>query len=165
MTVTTLRHRDRDFVLPLARGSAQRQLFVRTERWMKAALALLTLGLLAGCAHAVSPETIDGPVKLGEVAYVGGPRVRPDRVIEDSRCPVDAQCVWAGRVVLEATVFGGTWSKQVELTLGTPISVADGNLTLVSVDPERSQAQVPQQQQLRFRFAFEGGLYASMLAS
>jgi hypothetical protein len=126
---------------------------------MKAAIPLMALGLLAGCAGTVPPpQDIEGPVKLGQVAYVGGPRVRPDRLIEDSRCPIDAQCVWAGRVVLRATIFGGSWSKQVDLTLGTPVPVADGALTLVSVTPERKAGTEIRPGQLRFTFEFQGGL-------
>jgi hypothetical protein len=125
---------------------------------MKTAIALLALSLLAGCTGTgtVSPRGIEGPVALGQVAYVGGPRVRPDRLVEDSRCPADTQCIWAGRVVVRATVFGGSWSREIELTLGEPVAVADGRLTLVSVQPERTSGEKPQE--LRFTFAFEGGV-------
>lgn len=126
---------------------------------MKAAIAVLALGLFTGCAStSASPQGIDGPVKLGQVAFVDGPRVRPDQVIEDSRCPIDVVCVWAGRVVLRATVFGGSWSKTVDLTLGTPVPVADGMLTLVAVEPARRRNDRTGPQHLRFTFAFEGGL-------
>ncbi|PSJ40981.1 hypothetical protein C7I55_08815 [Sphingomonas deserti] len=114
--------------------------------------------MLAGCATTPDPHGIEGPVALGQIAYVGGPRVRPDRVIEDSRCPVDTLCVWAGRVVLRATVIGGSWSKQMDLTLGTPVQVADGALTLVAVTPGRTAGAPPAPKQLRFTFEFSGGL-------
>ena len=121
-------------------------------------LLLLASGLLAGCATTAVPHGIEGPVTLGEIAYVDGPRVRPDRLIEDSRCPIDAKCVWAGRVVLRATVFGGNGSRQIDLTLGEPVAVADGRLTLVSVQPEPSLAKPTKPQRLHFTFAFQGGL-------
>ena len=121
-------------------------------------LFLLASGLLAGCAATAAPHGVEGPVTLGQIAYVGGPRVRPDRVIEDSRCPTDAQCVWAGRVVLRATVFGGSGSRRIDLTLGEPVAVADGRLTLVSVEPAPTLARPVRPDRLRFTFAFEGGL-------
>ncbi|QAY75428.1 hypothetical protein [Sphingosinicella sp. BN140058] len=121
-------------------------------------LLLVPLGLLAGCAGGAPPHGIEGPVALGQLAYAGGPRVRPDRLIEDSRCPADTQCIWAGRVVLRATVFGGNWRKQVDLTLGTPVQVADGSLTLVAVSPERKAGAPTSPHALRFTFAFQGGL-------
>ena len=94
---------------------------------MKAAFLAVVLPLLAGCG---SNRPIDGPVRLGQIASVNGPRVRADEVIEDSRCPTDATCVWAGRLIVRATVLGGGWSRQFDLTLGIPVDVADGRLSL-----------------------------------
>ena len=123
---------------------------------MKAVLGLLLLGPLVGCAGA---RALEGPVGIGQTAYVSGPRVRPDHVIEDSRCPVDAQCVWEGRLVLHATVLGGGWSKAVDLTLGTPVRVADGALTLTGVSPAKVAGEPPPEpESYRFTFVFEGGL-------
>lgn len=95
---------------------------------------------------------------MGEVAAVDGPKVRPDQVIEDSRCPTDAQCVWAGRLIVRATVFGGGWLKQLDLTLGEPVPVADGMLTLVKATPERSKSKPIVRSAARFSFSFQGGL-------
>lgn len=149
-------------------GSAQRPSVAGTGPHRKAAIPLLglvlpalvlpALALLAGCAGTAARQGIEGPVRLGQLAYVGGPRVRPDSIVEDSRCPAGTQCVWAGRVVLRATVFGGSWSRQVDLTLGTPVPIADGTLMLVSVEPGRRPGKPELQRQLRFTFAFQGGL-------
>ena len=84
--------------------------------------------------------------------------MRADRVIEDSRCPVDVQCVWAGRLVVRATVMGGGWSRQIDLTLGMPVNVADGALTLVAASPaQRVDARPAKDSAYRFTFAFRGG--------
>lgn len=125
---------------------------------MKGPAVLFASVLLAGCAGTVAPSGIEGPVKLGQLADVGGPRVRPDLLIEDSRCPVDSQCVWAGRVVVRATVLGGGWSRQVDLTLGEAVPIADGTLTLVSVRPDRASGAPADPSRLRFSFVFQGGL-------
>lgn len=117
-------------------------------------LSILTM--LASCA---SNGPSEGPVRLGQTAFVSGPKVRADRIIEDSRCPGNVQCVWAGRLVLAATVFGGGWSKQVELTLGVPVDVADGKLTLVGAVPApRTGKQQGKPAAYRFTFNFQGGL-------
>lgn len=110
---------------------------------------------LAACG---SPDAVEGPVRIGQVAAVGGPRVRPDRVIEDSRCPAGTRCVWAGRVVLRATVSGGDWSRTLDLVLGVPADVADGKLTLVAVTPDRTAGRSARTAPSRFTFAFQGGL-------
>lgn len=122
-------------------------------------IALPTLALLTACATTGSAEPREGPVAIGQTTYVDGPRVRPDKVIEDSRCPADVQCVWVGRLVLRATVTGGNWSKVLDLELGKPVHVADGALTLVEVTPQRMTggAKPAKPEPYRFRFTFAGG--------
>lgn len=118
-------------------------------------LAMVVIAALAGCT---APKAVEGPVGLGQLAYVGGPRVMPERVIEDSRCPAGRTCVWAGRVVLRAIVYGGAWSKPVDLVLGVPVDIADGKLTLVAVTPARRAGRSARTHPSRFAFAFQGGL-------
>lgn len=123
---------------------------------LRAAVIPFAVAILAGCA---GTRPVEGPVRLGQIASVNGPRVRADRVIEDSRCPLDAQCVWAGRLVVRATVLCGGWSRQLELTLGKPVTVADGSLTLVEATPPRqTHKQRSKMLPYRFTFAFQGGL-------
>lgn len=128
---------------------------VRTN--LKALAALMAISLV-GCAAAgsVARAPIEGPVRLGEMAAVDGPKVRPDRVIEDSRCPADVQCIQAGRLVVRATVLGGGWSKELDLTLGVPVPVADGMLTLVDATPVPVTGETSGSA-ARFTFRFQGG--------
>lgn len=53
---------------------------------------------------------------IGQTAEVEGLRVTFTRVLEDSRCPVDVVCVWAGnaKVELELALPSHGWST-VEL--------------------------------------------------
>lgn len=125
---------------------------------LRMAFPLTALVISVGCTATQAERTGGGPVRLGQTAYYDGPRVRPDRVIEDSRCPVNVRCVWAGRVVLRATVFGGGWTKQVDLTLGDPLAIADGALTLTSVSPEKTTDKHLKMHDYRFAFAFQGGI-------
>ncbi len=104
----------------------------------------------------VTSLPIEGPVRLGEMATVDGPKVRPDRVIEDSRCPADVQCIQAGRLIIRATVHGGGWSKEMDLTLGVPVPVADGMLTLVDATPVPIRGETAASD-ARFTFKFQGG--------
>ncbi|WP_236546266.1 hypothetical protein [Stenotrophomonas sp. 364] len=127
--------------------------------WMRpGALSALMAISLVGCAAAgpVARTPIEGPVRLGEIAAVDGPRVRPDRVIEDSRCPADVQCIHAGRLIVSATLFGGGWSKPMDLTLGVPAPVADGTLTLVDATPKPINGETGTSA-ARFTFKFQGG--------
>jgi len=122
-------------------------------------LATLLVAWLAACAAAgpITSQPIEGPVRLGEIAAVDGPKVRPDRVIEDSRCPAEVQCVVAGRLIVRATVLGGGWSKQIDLTLGVPVAVADGQLTLVDATAPPADSATASTSNMRFTFRFQGG--------
>lgn len=125
---------------------------------IRTALLSATL-LLAACATTGNAgQGVEGPVRIGQTAYVGGPRVTPLKLIEDSRCPMNARCVWAGRAIVRARVQGGSWTRTLDLTLGEPVAVADGKLTLVSVTPERMTGTSPKPADYRFAFEFAGGL-------
>lgn len=115
--------------------------------------------VLVGCATSgpVASRSTESPVDLGEVAAVDGPKVRPDRIIEDSHCPADVRCVVAGRLIVRATVLGGGWSQQIDLTLGVPVLVADGMLTLVDATPVPINGKATPLPAARFTFKFQGG--------
>jgi len=98
------------------------------------------------------------PVALGQTIALGGPRVRPDRVVEDSRCPTGVRCFHPGRLVVRTTVSGGAWSRRVDLVLGRPSPVADGMVTLVSAAPDRVVGKPLDPRDYRFTFRFQGGL-------
>lgn len=83
-------------------------------------------------------------LRLGETVSLGvdGASVSFDRVVEDSRCPADAQCIWQGRVVVAGTLTLG--GQATPFTLGTlegfadaPASLAAGPfvLSIAAVEP------------------------------
>jgi hypothetical protein len=120
-----------------------------------AVVALIVFWLTGG----TSARPVEGPVRLGQIASVNGPRVRAERVIEDTRCPADVQCVQAGRVIVQVTVFGGGWSRRFDLQPGVPVNVADGSLTLVGASPLPQATQLTDRlRSYRFTFSFQGGL-------
>lgn len=114
---------------------------------------LSLLLLLAAC----TAVTREGPVAIGQVAAVGGPKVRPLALLEDSRCPAATTCVWAGRVVVRVAVILGAGTREMALTLGEPAQVADGALTLTAVSPARGTRPI-RPGAYRFTFRFDGGL-------
>ena len=122
---------------------------------MKAAADLAAA--LAGCAT-VPPSQTGPTAALGQTTYVNGLKVRPLQVIEDSRCPKDVVCVWAGRIVVRAEVTGGVWRKTLDLELGKPQQVADGALTLVAIYPPKLAGAATDPRAYRFTFDFHGGL-------
>lgn len=69
---------------------------------------------------------------LNEEVRVGDIRVKVLELLEDSRCPPDVACVWAGRARLRVAVNGA--GEQV---LGTdqPVTVGRQRVNLVGVAP------------------------------
>ena len=130
---------------------------------MKHALVLFAPLALVGCVTpgTTSPSPDAGGLayaRLGETVTVGGPRVTPLVLIEDSRCPQGVQCVWAGRVQIKATISTPTTKLTRELTLGEPFPVADGTLTLAEVRPVHARDGAITPTDYRFGFRFDGGL-------
>lgn len=78
---------------------------------------------------------------VGQKATVGSPAatVRFDTVTADSRCPIDAICVWAGDAALRFTIAVGNGTpKAVELhSFSEPKRVTEGGaiIELLRVSP------------------------------
>ncbi|MCW3847803.1 hypothetical protein OF829_11185 [Sphingomonas sp. LB-2] len=116
---------------------------------------LLAACVTTGTAAQTRPE---GVARIGQTVRVGGPTVRPIAVIEDSRCPSDVTCVWSGRLVVRVEVGTGRGKRRMDLTLGTPVHVADGALTLREALPGKLQGRKLSPRSYRFMFTFSGGL-------
>lgn len=97
---------------------------------------LTAIAALAACA--TIPPDADGIARAGiaQTAYVNGPKVTPLAVLEDSRCPLRTQCVWAGQVRVLVRLQTAQGYRNEELTSGKPIPVMDGSLMLVETRPE-----------------------------
>ena len=98
-------------------------------------------------------------VALGQKAYADGPIVQPVAMLEDSRCPMNARCIWAGRVRVQMLWIRGNGEKQpFEVTLGESTPLADGSITLESVRPDKMTNVEMKPEDYRFSFRFAGGL-------
>jgi hypothetical protein len=99
-------------------------------------------------------------VALGQAADVGGPVIRPVRVLEDSRCPINARCIHAGDVRVLIEILQPRGKPPVEVSLTKAAQIADGQLTLTDVTPNRGMTNSPGPKpgDYRFSFKFDGGL-------
>jgi hypothetical protein len=124
---------------------------------MKFIAALPALTLLAACAGTALPEPIpDGMAAgIGETVQVGKLVATPLSVSEDSRCPVDVQCIQAGRLIVNTRIDGEGWTETVPLTLGMPHVAQGTSITLVSGRPEKyAERNIPRKE---YRFIYRGG--------
>lgn len=117
--------------------------------------ALLTP--LAACAVIPDAPIVEGtpraeltPVALGQLVYVGDVVVTPKRIVEDSRCPINAQCVWAGRLIIETRIDGAGWRDTANITLGETYATHDRVIALVSGEPGRMTNDEPAPAEYRF---------------
>lgn len=125
---------------------------------MRSAFALVALLSLSGCMTVPRSDVatpVMGAVGFGQTAHVGPYLVRPIALVEDSRCPINARCIWAGRLVIRATVTlsGGAEQLRTNLTLGSPLTVGPDQLTLVSGEPGRAGGEEHPSAR-RFTFAY-----------
>lgn len=153
---TTTRAGDRS--PPAHRGGAQDSRIFTMEVMMRVIL-LLSVGLL-GCSGLISdaapPAVLDEPFVLepGETVVVEGTALEVTfrEVSEDSRCPVDATCVWAGNagIAVETALDGVERAFRLNTTVhpstGPRSADLDGyRLELVGLEPEpRTGRSIPQ---------------------
>lgn len=108
---------------------------------------LLPLALLAACVTGRGPP---GPVALDQTQRVGRFLVTPLELEEDSRCPYNARCISAGRVVVRVAIDDGRTRLERNLTLG---EAAAPGIMLDGVTPEKENGAPTLPSDYRFTFA------------
>jgi len=105
--------------------------------------AFLPCMVLAACATASAQKTqsvtAGSQVTLspGATVSVTGASlmVRFVSVTEDSRCPVDTACIWAGEVRVLLAITDRGKASQSEVTQGGSVVASEYRVTLVRVEP------------------------------
>lgn len=73
--------------------------------------------------------------RLGQSVEALGEIITPKTVLEDSRCPSDVQCIWAGTVRVEGVVQGGMGEGSLTFELDKMNTTEVNEITLVGVEP------------------------------
>lgn len=73
--------------------------------------------------------------RIDEGGSALGVRVIPHEVLEDSRCPIDVNCIQEGTVRVRATLESGLGTANQVFTLNEPITTEAETVTLVQVSP------------------------------
>ncbi|MGQ0704444.1 MAG: hypothetical protein ACT4PM_15120 [Gemmatimonadales bacterium] len=108
----------------------------RQSLWLAAGL------LAAGCDGVTTVSELPATVTLevGEEARLPehGLRLVLEEVVEDSRCPEDAICVWQGRVVVRfRVVHPNAQESEVVVNTEQPSVFAGLRLLIAAVSPRR----------------------------
>ena len=98
---------------------------------------LLALGVLPATA-AKRPETMRVQINKEKRFAKGRLSIRFVELVEDSRCPTDTNCIWAGNAKIRIRVAG--YGRSQELTLDTngqhQAATAEGySIKLISLTP------------------------------
>lgn len=67
--------------------------------------------------------------------FQSGTSIRPLRVTEDSRCPVDVTCIQAGTAKIMLRVNNGSSALERELELGSSTTVGKDTITFTELTP------------------------------
>ncbi|MCT2558119.1 hypothetical protein N0B51_03910 [Tsuneonella sp. YG55] len=124
---------------------------------LRLAPVLLAVSLTGACAVVPNAPIVEGtpqpagyavpfdvPVRVGDLVLT------PKKLVEDSRCPMNARCVWAGRVMVTTRIDGAGWRETKDLTLGEPYGTHDQVVALASVKPERTTQDAIEPRAYRF---------------
>ena len=111
-------------------------------RWIATLLLVLTL---AACRSAGAPAprvaSLSEEIQLApseQVVFGQSLNVQFIRVVEDSRCPSDVTCVWAGEVKIEvSTRIDDAAAERHEVTSSEPATVGAFRIVVVQVQPEK----------------------------
>ena len=86
------------------------------------------------------------PVRINQMV------LRPVAIVQDSRCPANVNCVWAGQLIVEFATAG---RNRVRLEMGKPLVIAGGRLTLLGASPQPIAGKPIPPNQYRFQLRFE----------
>ena len=120
---------------------------------MKYAVCLALPLLIAAPLFASTETATMGEVALDQKLRLGAIQVRPLEVIEDSRCPLPADCNGLNRIVVRTEIRGRGMNKVRDFQIGDIRLVGDGlGLTLSAVSPSPPTSASIAPGDYRFRF-------------
>lgn len=103
----------------------------------------LVAGVFAVAALAGPTEAVTLKAGQEKVIRSGKLRVKFQRVVEDSRCPINARCVWAGNARVRLIVSSGRDARTIELnSILSPknVDVFGFRFQLESLDPHPGES-------------------------
>ena len=103
------------------------------------------------------PESKNGVIRttIGQRMTAIHVTITPRKIVDDSRCPSDVQCIWAGTAHVKTTVTTPAGSSDVVFELAHPEIVGDYRITLSELTPASHSGEVIQDSSYRFVFTVE----------
>ena len=126
---------------------------------MKKIISFLFFVLMLGIAQAAFAQGENTTLRVGQQKTTAGGKVRVKliSVMEDSRCPTDVDCVWAGNAKVKVRVFvRGGETKTFELNTSGPDKAGQADayrVQLESLTPGRKSNKNIRQRDYRVTFS------------
>ena len=117
-----------------------------------APLAAQSVAVATTTGGGLSRSSVSVTAAFGRAVRINDIVLRPVAVIQDSRCPPNANCVWAGRLVIE--LERGS-PQRIRLESGKPLAIAGGRLTLVGANGPAPAGRKMAPPEYRFQLRFE----------
>ncbi len=90
---------------------------------------------------------------INERVYVNGVYIKPVKVISDSRCPIDVQCIQAGTVVLSLKLEVNGQTRDDTISIGDTASFSGRLVQLFEVTPVTNSKLTIKESDYKFTFS------------
>lgn len=104
-------------------------------------IAVLVFALIAYYFFAynkVIEEPMVGRVEVGKTVFINGVRITLNRVVQDSRCPIDVQCIQAGAITANVTFWSDTDSETRNMASDeVPLAFDSYRISIINIAPPR----------------------------
>jgi hypothetical protein len=117
-----------------------------------APLAAQSVAVVTSSGGANSRSSVTVTAAFGRPIRINQMVLRPVAIVQDSRCPANANCVWAGQLIVD---FETERRGSIRLEQGKPLAIAGGRLTLVGASPQPVAGRKIPPQAYRFQLRFE----------
>lgn len=107
----------------------------------------------AACPGAVTSTVGDIVLGIGQKGNFGGLSITVNSIAQDSRCPKDVVCIWAGTVEANVTLVDASRSETRKIALmAVPYNFDGYDISMTSVVPTRASTQqiAPSDYQITF---------------
>jgi hypothetical protein len=85
------------------------------------------------CPEAAKPEL--GEIELGNSQFINGVRIRLNKIVSDSRCPVDVQCIQAGALTVSITLQSDTDKETRDISSDEAIQFDSHTISIENIEP------------------------------
>lgn len=97
--------------------------------------------IIGGVFPTKEPEEGRITLRVGETGVFRNISIKPTEVVEDSRCPVNVNCIWAGTLKVKLDVLSGLGASNPTIELGGLITTEAEEIKLISVSPEKMREE------------------------